>query len=141
MHQLRRLPAMLERRELLAGRLDKFFADRAGVSVQYRPQSAAEGRHGLHLYAVTLDPGSFRVSRNEMVAALRAENIGAAIHYEPVHRQPYYAQRLRVEDADFAVAAQIGSSIMSIPAQDSMTDQDMDDVLTALDRVLSFYEA
>lgn len=141
LHQLDRLPTMLERREGLAARLDGLVDSLDGVTQQFRVADRIDGRHGLHLYAVVIDPDAFRVDRNHLIAALRAENIGGAIHYEPVHRQPYYAERLRITDDALANSSHIGSHIMSIPAQDSMTDTDFDDVLTATQRVFRYYRA
>lgn len=141
LHQLERLPQMLQRREALAARLDSLIDSLGGVTQQSRVSDRQQGRHGLHLYAVTIDPAAFSVDRNHLIAALRAENIGAAIHYEPVHRQPYYAQRFGASDAAFPNSSAIGSTIMSIPAQDSMSDEDFDDVLTATERVLRYYRS
>jgi len=141
LHQLRRLPAMLELRERYASRLDEVIDGIDGVRAQYRPTDRSEGRHGLHLYAVAIDGDAFRVDRNGLIAALRAENIGAAIHYEPIHRQPYYAEFLGQGDADLPGASQVGSSIMSLPAQASMTDTDLEDVVSAVSRVFDFYRA
>lgn len=141
LHQLRRLPEMLATRERHAERLDATLREIPGLTMQYRPNDRDEGRHGLHLYAAVMDPEAFRIERNELVAALRAENIGAAIHYEPIHRQPYYAQLLGLDDAALPHAARIGGSIISLPAQASMTDTDVDDVVTALTRVCDFYRS
>jgi dTDP-4-amino-4,6-dideoxygalactose transaminase len=141
LHQLKRLPTMLERRERFAAQLDSLIDSLDGVTQQVRVGDRAEGRHGLHLYAVTIDPAAFRVDRNHLIAALRAENIGGAIHYEPVHRQPYYAERLGITDSALPHSSRIGSTVMSIPAQDSMTDADFEDVLFATDRVLRYYRS
>ncbi|MDP1794461.1 MAG: DegT/DnrJ/EryC1/StrS family aminotransferase, partial [Acidimicrobiales bacterium] len=141
LHQLARLPAMLDRREGLASRLDGLIDSLDGVTQQARVADRSEGRHALHLYAVIIDPAAFRVDRNHLIAALRAENIGGAIHYEPVHRQPYYAERLGLPDDALPNSSRIGSNIISIPAQDSMSDADFDDVLTATERVLRYYHS
>ncbi|MGH9013427.1 MAG: DegT/DnrJ/EryC1/StrS family aminotransferase [Acidimicrobiia bacterium] len=138
-HQLARLDTMLEQRESLATQLDPVVDSLPGASRQPRPTDRSEGRHGLHLYAITIDPSAFTVDRDHVVQALRAENIGAAIHYEPVHRHPYYEQLLGVGDADRPVASAVGSTILSLPLTPAMSPADLDDVANALERVLVHY--
>jgi dTDP-4-amino-4,6-dideoxygalactose transaminase len=137
--QLRRLPMMLERREVLASLYDDGLRTVEGVSTQTRPTSRDVGRHALHLYAVTVDIDAHAMSRDHLLAALRAENIGAALHYEPIHTQPYYARTLGASDQDLPVASRVGSSILSLPLFPDMEDGDVADTLEALGKVLAYY--
>jgi dTDP-4-amino-4,6-dideoxygalactose transaminase len=138
LHQLRRLPEMLAVREEYAGLLDQFAGQWAGVRRQYRPAERAEGRHGLHLYTLIIDPGAFSVDRNHLVAALREEGIGAAIHYEALHRHPYYRDLLSVQD-HLPAATSIGQTIMSLPLTPAMSGRDLEDVVDACQKVFSYY--
>jgi len=47
----------------------------------------------LHLYVAQIDFAAAGVSRAEVMARLKAKGIGTQVHYIPVHRQPYYADR------------------------------------------------
>lgn len=138
-HQLRRLPAMLATREEYAALLDPVIDSYSGIRRQFRPSDIREGRHALHLYVMIVNPAAFKVDRNHLVAALRAENIGAAIHYEPIQRHPFYRDLLSIEDDEVPVASEVGSHILSLPLTPSMSQEDLQDVMAALEKVLRFY--
>ena len=138
-HQLRRLPEFLERREQIAAFYDDAISDAWGLRRQFRPLVGSGSRHALHLYVLMLDMAEFRVSRNEIVEALLAENIGAAIHYRALHMQPFYANKYDFKPSDYPVAAEIGESILTLPCSPGMSDMDAESVVVAVDKVLSAY--
>ena len=137
-HQLRKLEGFLSRREAIARQYDAAFSRLRGVGLQPRPHDTSN-RHALHLYVLCLDLAQFRVGRNEILAALRAENVGAALHYRALHTHPYYRQTFGYRYEDFPHAARIGDSILSLPLTPCMSDQDAQDVIAAVDKVLGAY--
>ncbi len=138
LHQLRKLERFLDVRERHALRYDSAFSSLAGVRLQPRPTDGGT-RHALHLYVLILDLDQFSVDRNQIVTALRAENIGAAIHYRALHTHPYYRDRFGYRPEDFPVAARTGDRIVSLPLTPGMTDADVQDVIEAVSRVLEAY--
>jgi dTDP-4-amino-4,6-dideoxygalactose transaminase len=138
-HQLRRLPEFMLRRERLADFYDEVIPDEWGVRRQYRPIVGTGNRHALHLYVLILDEDAFSASRNQIVEALLAENIGAAIHYRGVHVQPYYEREYGYRAEDFPVAASIGDRILTIPLSPGMSDADADSVVFGVRKVLDHY--
>ena len=139
LHQLRKLDGFLAIRERHARRYDSAFEYLTGVRRQ--PRSARQwDRHALHLYVLVLDPEHYSVDRNQIVAALRAENIGAAIHYRALHTHPYYRERYGFEPESFPIAAGVGESIFSLPLTPGMSESDVDDVIAAVRKVLSVYK-
>jgi dTDP-4-amino-4,6-dideoxygalactose transaminase len=138
-HQLRRLPEFLSRREQIADYYDTAISDSWGLRRQYRPDPTSGTRHALHLYVLLLDLQAFSVSRNEVVEALLAENIGAAIHYRALHAQPFYRERYGYELADFPIAGEIGENILTIPCSPGMSDDDAETVVRGIKKVLNYY--
>jgi dTDP-4-amino-4,6-dideoxygalactose transaminase len=138
-HQLRRLPEFLLRREEIADYYDAAIPDSWGVTRQFRPDPSLGTRHALHLYVLMLDPNAFTVGRNEIVEALLAENIGAAIHYRALHAQPFYERTYGYELADFPIAGDIGESILTIPCSPGMSDDDAETVVRGLQKILNYY--
>ena len=138
-HQLRRLPEFLLRREEIADYYDSVIPDSWGVTRQFRPDPSLGTRHALHLYVLMLDLKAFSVSRNEIVEALLAENIGAAIHYRALHAQPFYERTYGYALADFPIAGDIGESILTIPCSPGMSDDDAETVVRGVHKVLSYY--
>jgi dTDP-4-amino-4,6-dideoxygalactose transaminase len=138
-HQLRRLPEFLARREELARYFDDTISDEWGLRRQFRPALGSGSRHALHLYVLVLDLAAFKVSRNEIVEALLAENLGAAIHYRALHMQPFYEKTYGFKASDFPVASEVGESILTIPCSPGMSDEDAESVVMGVQKVLGAY--
>jgi len=97
-------------------------------------------RHAYHLYTPLLRLEEIGVTREKIIAALDAENIGVGIHYAPVHQQPYYRKRYGFSDADFPAATFVGERTISLPLSPDMSEQDVDDVANALARIFRYYK-
>jgi dTDP-4-amino-4,6-dideoxygalactose transaminase len=139
LHQLKKQERFLEIREQYARCYDDAFANLPGVRLQPRPRDLDQNRHALHLYVLILDPQQFRVDRNDIMSALLAENIGAALHYRAVHTHPFYRETFGYRHDDFPVAAQVGDNILSLPLTPGMSTRDVEDVITAVHKVLRAY--
>jgi dTDP-4-amino-4,6-dideoxygalactose transaminase len=98
-------------------------------------------RHAYHLYTPLLMLESLLIDRSQVLAALRAENILAGIHYVPVHVQPYFRKLLGHTPADFPQAAFVGIRTISLPLSPGMSAEDVSDVCTALARILRHFAA
>jgi dTDP-4-amino-4,6-dideoxygalactose transaminase len=87
--QLDRLEAQVQLRERNAKLLLKRLAGLPGWRPQVRPDYPH--RHGNHIFAVRYDPAVFGVTREIVLAALRAEGVPAAAGYPvPLYRQPMF---------------------------------------------------
>lgn len=139
LHQLKRVEDFLARREAIAVQYDQAFATLPGVRRQFRPRDLQENRHGLHLYVLILDPEQYKAPRDHIVMALRAENIGAGIHYTPLHQEIYYRQLLGLPNGSFPVAEEVGANIFTLPLTPCMDEQDVRDVIDATLKVLNAY--
>lgn len=83
-------------------------------------------RHARHLFVVKLPVERMRVTRDEFLIALRRQNIGASIHYAPLHYMPLYAGSTR---GGLPNTEWLHQRILSLPMSASMTLADADDVL------------
>jgi len=101
----------------------------------------SESRHAYHLYTPLLPLEELGVSREKIIAALDAENIGVGIHYVPVHQQPYYRRCFGFSDEDFPNASYVGERTISLPLSPAMSEQDVHDVANALSRIFRYYKA
>jgi perosamine synthetase len=134
--QLRKLPAFVARRREIAAAYDKALPEAPGVV----PLAARPDReHARHLYVVRIDPASTRASRADVFAALRAEGIGANVHYAPVHLHPYYRERFGYSGGECPVAEAAAEQVLSLPLFPSMTDGDADDVVRATRKVMEHH--
>ncbi len=112
----------------------------ARLPLQLPAPTQPDSRHACHLYTPLLALEEIGVSRQQIVAALDAENIGVGIHYVPVHQHPYYRQQCGYEDADFPNATFVGERTISLPLSPAMSEQDVDDVAAALTRIFRYYK-
>jgi perosamine synthetase len=79
------------------------------------------------------------VDRGAVFRALRAEGIGVNVHYIPVHRHPFYRERF--PGLSYPVAEAAYERLLTLPLHAAMTDHDLEDVVTALDKVTEAYAA
>jgi len=75
------------------------------------------GRHAHHLFTIRLPAVRGKPTRDRLLRALRARNIGATIHYTPLHRMQLYGQRRHA----LPVTDRVCSRIMTLPISASMT--------------------
>jgi dTDP-4-amino-4,6-dideoxygalactose transaminase len=139
LHQLKRLEGFLAKREAIAARYRRELADLPGVRFQEVPTRYGTLRHGLHLVVLLLDRKAFRVGRDAVVAALRAENIGATVHYGSVPTHRYYRETFPDAYRGTPVANEVGDTILSLPLRPDFTDRDTADVIEAVRKVLKHY--
>jgi dTDP-4-amino-4,6-dideoxygalactose transaminase len=136
--QLRRLDEFVETRRRLALSYDETLANVPGLEAQPRPWNDST-RHAHHLYVVTVDESAFGAGRDELLAALRAENIGAGVHYQAVHLHPYYRDTLGLPDTALPVASEVSGRLLSLPLSPAMTDDDVRLVAAAIERIHSHF--
>ncbi len=133
--QLARLESLLKRRAAIAERYTAAIGELAQVRV---PAVLAHGRHAWHIFPVLLELGRLGADRDTILAALRAEGIGATVHYVPAYWHPYYEARgYRRGLCPRAEAAY--ERLVTLPLFPAMTDKDADDVVTALAKVLGHF--
>jgi dTDP-4-amino-4,6-dideoxygalactose transaminase len=89
--QLAKLPRFAARRRALAAAYDALLAPLAPAVVPVAKQAGCLPT--LHLYPVLIDFERCGVSRAELMDRLQRDGIGTQVHYYPVHRQRYYADR------------------------------------------------
>ncbi len=135
-HQLPRLPEYLGRRGAIWRRYDEAFAD---LPVRL-PAGVRKGDiHARHLYTLMLDTDALSIDRDAVMQALQAENIGTGIHFIGLHMHPYYRQRLGCGPRDFPNATWISGRTLSLPLSARLSEQDVDDVIAAVRKVLGYY--
>jgi perosamine synthetase len=134
--QLKRLNSFVERRRAIAGRYDEAFAALPGAN----SLALRSGRqHAYHLYVLRLDDAALTADRGRIYAALRAEGIGVNVHYLPVHLHSYYRERFGTRQGTCPRAEEAYQSIISLPIFPGMTDEDANDVIEAVWKVITSY--
>jgi perosamine synthetase len=134
--QLKRLESNLARRREIAARYRTAFAEVEGVIA---PSVRAEVNPAWHLYPIRLDLDRLSADRGQIFRALRAENIGVNVHYIPVHLHPYYRDRFGYRGGEYPIAEKAYEQLISLPMFHAMSDEDVDDVIRAVTKVVEHY--
>lgn len=85
-----------------------------------------------HLYILKLNLDSLKINRDQFITELSSRNIGTSVHYIPLHRHSYYANKYKWTPESFPVANQMAERILSLPLNNCMTAQDAQDVVEAV---------
>lgn len=134
LQQLTKLAQTLSRRRQIAARYTAAFRPLPGVVL---PQVSGDVNPAWHLYPVRLELEKLSKTRDQVLRALRAENIGANVHYIPVHLHRYYRERFGYRGGEFPVAENAHQRLLSLPMFHAMSDHDVDDVMRAVEKVLA----
>ena len=124
--QMARLDQILQTRTAIAGRYDRLLA---GLPV-IGPAPAPDRTSAWHLYVIELG-ADLKSRRVGVFASLRAAGIGVAVHYIPVHLQPYY-RSLGFQAGDFPVAENYYARAMTLPLYPGLDTEKQDAVVQAL---------
>lgn len=135
--QLRKLDTWLERRREIAKQYNQAFSHLPQVETPY---IQPECESAWHLYVIRLNLDMLRVGRETIFKALRAENIGVNVHYIPIPWLSYY-QQLGYKRGECPVAEQAYERLITIPLFPAMSDQDVQDVIAAVGKVVTYFQA
>ncbi len=134
--QLTKIEANLARRREIAA---QYAAALQGMPELLLPCVRADVDPAWHLYPIRLNLGRLPATREQIFRALRAENIGVNVHYIPVHLQAYYRGRFGYRGGEYPVAENAYEHLISLPMFHGMTDEDVGDVISAVEKVCSAY--
>jgi perosamine synthetase len=129
LEQLRKLKTFIERRRRNARHLSACLAEVEGIGV---PFTADRAEHSFHQYSILLDLARFRCSRDEFVAALKAEGIEAAVHYpRALNQQPALAaNKVPLPNCEW-----LTERIVSLPVHPGVGAHDLDRIADAVQKV------
>jgi perosamine synthetase len=131
-------------------KLDGFNAIRAKYAAMYNeafsdapeivtPAFTEGAKSSCHIYVIRIKEGALKVDRDRFLAALRAENIFANVHYTPIYRHPFCARTLGADPADFPVCERVAREVVTLPLFPKMAESDLYDVVAAVKKVVAYY--
>ncbi|HEB52002.1 MAG TPA: DegT/DnrJ/EryC1/StrS family aminotransferase [bacterium] len=133
MHQIERVERYWQRRLEIWTRYNEAFESLPIT----RPAPFAEGeRHALHLYTILVDEQAAGISRDQVLVGLHRRNIGTGVHYRTIPDMTVYRQRFGWDPAAYPNAKHIGDRTLSLPLSAKLTDQDVEDVIQAVQAVI-----
>ncbi len=135
MSQLKKLPAFSARRKEIVAKYNEAFAEIPEIVVQKEIEGSDTTRH---LYILRLNPELLSCDRRQFFDAMVAENICPQVHYQPVYWLPYY-EKLGYEKGICPNAEKLYNEMMSIPLYYSLTNEDVEDVICAVKKLVAYF--
>ncbi len=123
-------------------KLERFQSRRREIVAQYQtaflrdefqiPVERSEVESAWHIYPLRLNLGALRIGRNEFMTELKQRNIGASVHFIPVHLHPYYRDKYGLRPDDLPVAHAAYHRLVSLPLHPGLSNADVNDVIEAV---------
>lgn len=133
--QLKKIDKFSARRKEIVKKYDEAFKKIPELLLQKEIKESDTCRH---LYIIRLKLEKLLCTRRQFFDAMSAENVQCQVHYVPIYWFPYY-QRLGFKKGLCSNAEELYKGIMSIPLYPQMTDEDVEDVITAVIKVVENY--
>ncbi|CAM5783069.1 UDP-4-amino-4,6-dideoxy-N-acetyl-beta-L-altrosamine transaminase [Rhizobacter fulvus] len=127
--QLHRLDEFIVRREALVARYDALLSSLPVTC----PAPLEDMRSAWHLYVVELQTNRARAGVFE---AMRKAGVGVAVHYIPVHLQPYYRD-LGFRSGDYPQSERYYAKALTLPLYPDLSDAQQETVVRALGEALA----
>jgi dTDP-4-amino-4,6-dideoxygalactose transaminase len=121
--QLRKLPAFVDRRNVLA---ERYRSRLASLPLELPPAAPGGRHHAYHLFPVRVP------DRRRVFDGLREAGVGVQVHYVPIYRLSVY----RGDPSRFPHTEAAAARLLSLPMYPSLTDCEQDRVVTAIEALL-----
>jgi dTDP-4-amino-4,6-dideoxygalactose transaminase len=129
-------------------KVEKFYKRRLEIWLEYNKRLAGlplilpapfapQTRHAMHLYTTLIDTEKTALTRDKLLDALIKEKIGTGVHYTALHLHPYYQNAFGYRRGDFPETEYITDRILSLPISAKLTERDVSDVVSALEKILA----
>lgn len=132
--QLKKIKGFSKRREEIWQRYNEAFKD---LPINIPKDPDPDTQHAYHLYTILIDKQKAKVDRDTFQDLLNKENIGTGVHFISLHLHEYYRKRFGYQPNDFPNAAYISERTISLPFSADLSDQDVDDVILAVKKILN----
>jgi dTDP-4-amino-4,6-dideoxygalactose transaminase len=102
-----------------------------------RPSVPENSASAWHLYPIRLNLEQLTIDRAAFIDKLSELNIGASVHFIPVHTHPYYRNKYSFTNEQFPIAWQQYQRLISLPLNLRMSIDDVQDVVDAVKDVVA----
>lgn len=117
--QLAKVEWMRDQRASIAHKYNEAFKDSSIVL----PVIREFAQTSWHLYVIKV------ANRDELYDKLKADGVGASVHFIPVHKHPYYKDRFGYKDDAYEVANKVFEQSLSLPIYPDMNQDEIDYVI------------
>ncbi len=134
--QLDKLPLFSDKRKAIVKKYDEVFLKLPQLQVQEEIEKSDTTRH---LYILRFRSDMMKCNRREFFDALWAEGVHCQVHYLPVYWHSHY-ESLGYPKGLCPNAESYYQESMSLPLHYNLTDEDVEDVIKAVSKVVDYYK-
>ncbi len=136
--------AQLSRADELLGkrrRIAQCYLDAFGGLEEISPLAIMPyGQTSWHLFVIKLNLEKISIDRDQFIDELKKRNIGSSVHFIPLHLHPYWKETHGLKENDFPAASAVYKQIISLPIFPDMSDNDVNDVVSAVKEIIGLYK-
>ena len=132
--QLQKIDAFQQVRRKIAETYNTAFADLEEITI---PAESQDVISAWHLYAIRLNLDRLKIKRSQFIEELKKRNIGASVHFIPLHMQPYYRDKYNYAPDDYPIAHEEYHKLISLPINLRLSEGDLNDVIQAVHDVIN----
>ena len=124
--------------EYISARRDisEFYFERLADLPVILPYQCTLSQSSFHLFPVQIDTQNCQKTRKQVFNRLRRDGVGVAVHYIPVHTQPFY-KKSGFWEGQFPEAEAFYSRTVSLPIFPSITSDELNHVFSSLQKALN----
>jgi dTDP-4-amino-4,6-dideoxygalactose transaminase len=134
--QLKKVDVMWESRKRIAAKYIEALKDNECIELH---KVKKDRESSWHLFPIRLKLEKLKINRAQFINEMKKLNIGAGVHFMPVHQHLYYKQTFNLEDKEYPVATAVFPRLISLPIYPGMSDHHVDKVLDVLLSLLKKY--
>lgn len=120
--QFEKLARFQKRRREIVEAYTRAFAGEAAFEL---PTERPDVEHAWHLYVLRLNLENLSIDRDCFIEELRKRNVGASVHFIPIHLHSYYRKKYGYAEMDFPVAYSNYLRMLSLPLHPGLSDADV----------------
>lgn len=136
LHQLDKLEINNLKRKSVITKYNELFSTLEECII---PVTRDNVKNAYHLYPLRIDFSKLDCDRKEFISAMAQENIGASVHFIPLHIQPFYKNKYNFEKEDYPIAYEEYMKEVSLPLFPGMTENDINDVYLSVEKIIKFF--
>jgi UDP-4-amino-4,6-dideoxy-N-acetyl-beta-L-altrosamine transaminase len=133
--QLKKLDHFVQLRRSV---VEKYLSELKDVDEIILPNDTEDEKSSWHIFVIKLKLDSLSGTRKEIYGSFLKENIGVNVHYIPVYLHPYY-QELGYSKGICPKAEQYYEQIITLPLFPAMTQEDVEDVILSVKKIINQY--
>lgn len=122
--QLKKIDVFWSKRREYAARYDDHFSGFEEIRVL--PPQAPGNRNAYHLYPIVVMTERLNITRDEIIDAIQAANIGVGVHFRAAHTLAFYKRYFAGADLGLKNAEYASERLISLPLYPKMTLDDVD---------------